>query len=988
MTNTEWKNSQKGEIDIDLSKYSESILYILENAITLCAENSYAHLTLITLLLPVFALRDHDEYKVPADIARVKKILCNYLKNGMDIILCLTALKQSQQTTRADFNPAARNYWSDGAVDVITQIDNDDGLFKFVIEVLQKIIDENAFEYEILNDMLYITDIQKALSTPSANVAFFDNNGDVKDVSLSVKSILQTALKTAENTGKMEILPTHLLYAVLKESGGYAETVINRLSGVEVTPAKSFSVLKSYIFNNCETDGISTSLTVNKNCFAKQTISILNKSAEIAADNGENYADERRLLGAILSSPDAGVKMILTKQLKWPLDEMHSIIERTKWNPLAAPLPVELCESKNLSLDNHTDFIMRKDITDPIIETLFNPCNHNAAICGERGVGKSAIGYLIAKVLNESSSSMLKETPVIYLDFDGVDSSGIPAIFTFMEEHPRPVYIIDNIEASVKELISICSRRLSKNNFKPVFIMDNATKKMFEEYNGGDIKLEYTEIHELTSKSSDKNQLILKIIESKIPVMKHKYNIEFAPRAAEFAMKMSVDYMLSKRLPQKAVELLESVASRISTRTAISGTEEKNKKKTVIGKQELAESIAKETGLPVETILGTGQDKDFKYLLSQGLVGQENAISKAADRLDLIQKRMVKPNLPAAIFLFAGLSGTGKTELAKQIASIYSTSHKIITYEMNSFKESHSTSRIIGTPPGYVGYEEGGKLINDLNKDPYSLVLFDEVEKANPSIWDPLMRLFDEGIVEDTRGVTAYGNKAFFVLTSNIGQYTISDMLRQGCPLDEIENAVQAEILDAYHMESKQKCFRPEFVARIMQCGGIVVFNALSREALSGIARRIARNAEASFESTLDCKLAIDDNVIKYISDKQFEINDASIKNRGKYLGARPLQPMFDEMVMTKLAKNIRTFTNAKMIRVVMDGNTTALYPVTDETGVNEVLERNRTVLIDRVTGRLSRISLIETEDIARLSNDKLTRLDAILSEVGMISQA
>jgi len=253
-------------------------------------------------------------------------------------------------------------------------------------------------------------------------------------------------------------------------------------------------------------------------------------------------------------------------------------------------------------------------------------------------------------------------------------------------------------------------------------------------------------------------------------------------------------------------------------------------------------------------------------------------------------------------------------------------------------------------------------------------------------MWDPLMRLFDEGVVEDTRGVTAYGNKAFFVLTSNIGQYKIVEMLREKKPLEEIERVVKDLIGEAVHMESKEKCFRPEFVGRISRSGGIVIFNALSYQALEGITRKIAQTEEAKFEAMRECKLKIDDEVIRFIAQKQFNENDEIIRREGKYLGARPLNPLFDEFVMNKLAKNIKTFAHAKMIRVVMDGNTTLLVPVTGESEMQEILQLNRSVVIERVTGRLDRLPLFQPQTIAALSDEKLSRLDAILAEASIMS--
>jgi ATP-dependent Clp protease ATP-binding subunit ClpA len=269
--------------------------------------------------------------------------------------------------------------------------------------------------------------------------------------------------------------------------------------------------------------------------------------------------------------------------------------------------------------------------------------------------------------------------------------------------------------------------------------------------------------------------------------------------------------------------------------------------------------------------LGIGQDKDFRELLSKRIQGQDRAVSQVADRLDLIQKGLVDKNRPPAIFLFTGLTGTGKTELAKEISRVYSSSHVLITYPAENLKSSVDVTKILGAAPGYIGHEDGGKLINDLNRDPYSVVLFDEIEKAHPEIWDPILHLFDEGNITDSKGVTAYGNKAFFILTSNIGYEEICAMLAQGRDIEEIEKVVIQKIYDKKHAASNLPCFRPEFIARILRCGGIVVFNPLSYKALRGIAQQAVNKMCSEWQASYEQELWIHEDIVDYIADVCYE---------------------------------------------------------------------------------------------------------------------
>src|SRR5439155_16189949 len=174
----------------------------------------------------------------------------------------------------------------------------------------------------------------------------------------------------------------------------------------------------------------------------------------------------------------------------------------------------------------------------------------------------------------------------------------------------------------------------------------------------------------------------------------------------------------------------------------------------------------------------------------------------------------------------------GKTELAKALARFYSSSKLLQTYTMGNFTESHTVSGIVGVPPGYVGHEQGGRLINDLNSDPYCVVLLDEAEKAHPDVWKPFLNLFDEAWIVDQRGVKAFADRAIFILTTNKGDARIARMSQAGEKPEEIVLAVKEELGEA-RAKDGQRVFPSEFLARLQ----VVVFEPLTEQAMAEIAR-------------------------------------------------------------------------------------------------------------------------------------------------------
>ena len=258
------------------------------------------------------------------------------------------------------------------------------------------------------------------------------------------------------------------------------------------------------------------------------------------------------------------------------------------------------------------------------------------------------------------------------------------------------------------------------------------------------------------------------------------------------------------------------------------------------------------------------------------------------------------------------MTGVGKTELAKRLAELYSTSRRVQTYPMGNFPEPHSVSGIIGVPPGYVGHDQGGRLVNDLNSDPYAVFLLDEGEKAHPNIWVPFLNLFDEGWLIDQRGTKAYADRAIFILTTNAGADAISQMTTSGQSLDDIENRVRQTLSRVRHERSSQPVFTPQFLARVRK---VIVFRPLDQDAMISISRKLAGNLQSAWLKRRDKTLIIHDDVLIAIAEHGHQLNTQS----GGKEGGRIIRKLLSDMesrIQTHAADNAALYKLSNTIEV------------------------------------------------------------------------
>ncbi len=332
------------------------------------------------------------------------------------------------------------------------------------------------------------------------------------------------------------------------------------------------------------------------------------------------------------------------------------------------------------------------------------------------------------------------------------------------------------------------------------------------------------------------------------------------------------------KLPQLEAKLKEAAQREAE------GDGSKNKLlRTQVGAEEIAEVVSRATGIPVSKMMQGERDKllHMEDKLHERVVGQDEAVRLVSDAIRRSRSGLSDPNRPYGSFLFLGPTGVGKTELCKTLATfLFDSEEHIIRIDMSEFMEKHSVARLIGAPPGYVGYEEGGYLTEAVRRKPYSVILLDEVEKAHPDVFNVLLQVLDDGRMTDGQGRTVDFKNTVIVMTSNLGSQMIQQM--EGDDYQVVKLAVMAEV---------KNYFRPEFINRIDE---VVVFHALDEKNIKSIARIQMQGLEKRL-AAMEMTLEVSDAALSEVASAGFD----------PVFGARPLKRAIQAQIENPLAKAI-----------------------------------------------------------------------------------
>jgi ATP-dependent Clp protease ATP-binding subunit ClpA len=361
------------------------------------------------------------------------------------------------------------------------------------------------------------------------------------------------------------------------------------------------------------------------------------------------------------------------------------------------------------------------------------------------------------------------------------------------------------------------------------------------------------------------------------------HNVKISDEAIETAVDCSHRYIHDRKNPDKSIDLLDAACAKQRVL---------ENKEAIITKELIHEQVERMTGVPADKLSDDFGDriKSLEQNVKDKLYGQDEAVDKVLERVYVSFAGINNETKPVGSFLFLGPTGTGKTELAKLLSK--NLDMPLLKYDMSEYGEKHSVAKLIGAPPGYVGYGEGqlggGKLINDLSKNPYSILLFDEVEKAHPEVFDIFLQLLDEGRVTGSNSKEVNAKNCIIIMTSNLGA---SDSERNAIGFGNQEKTGEDE-------RAMKEFFKPEFRNRIDL---VCKFNKLDTLAIKKIVVKFADELKKSLKNTHDIALTLSEPVVDYLAEQGYDSK----------MGARPLARKIDELIRVPLSKKI-VFENVK----------------------------------------------------------------------------
>ena len=399
---------------------------------------------------------------------------------------------------------------------------------------------------------------------------------------------------------------------------------------------------------------------------------------------------------------------------------------------------------------------------------------------------------------------------------------------------------------------------------------DDASKKRLQAIEDEIDKLsrEYADLEEVWKKEKSE-ALGAKSVRDEIDRTRHQ--MEEYRRTAQYEKLAELQYAVLPKLEERLKKAEKAEAGDAPKPKLL---------RTTVGAEEIAEVVSRATGIPVAKMMEGERQKllHMKDALEERVVGQDEAVKRVAETILRSRAGLSDPTRPYGSFLFLGPTGVGKTELTKALAQfLFDTEDALVRIDMSEFMEKHSVARLIGAPPGYVGYEEGGYLTEAVRRHPYSVILLDEVEKAHPDVFNVLLQVLDDGRMTDGQGRTVDFKNTVIVMTSNLGSSEIQEMI--GESRESVKNAVMTEV---------REHFRPEFINRIDE---IVIFNSLGSEAI----RRIA----AIQLKSLQARVAAQDVTLEVTDEAMAELAEVGFD---PHYGARPLKRAIQDHIENRLA--------------------------------------------------------------------------------------
>lgn len=543
--------------------------------------------------------------------------------------------------------------------------------------------------------------------------------------------------------------------------------------------------------------------------------------------------------------------------------------------------------------------IGREAVIERAIQVLSRRTKNNPLFVGEAGVGKTALADGLAqKVVEGDVPDSLKDAVIYSLDmgallagtkYRGDFEERIKAVLKELEKEDHPILFVDEIHTMIGAGGTSGGAMDASNLLKPsladgtLSCMGSTTYKEFRNHFEKDRALarRFQKI-DVREPSVEESVEILEGLKSRY---EEHHNVKYSKAAVRAAVELSAKHITSRFLPDKAIDVMDEVGAAVRIQ---SGRDQKTKN---IAVKDIEKVVASMAQIPTKSVSSSDRSKlqNLDSDLKAKIFGQDGAIEKLVHSIKLARTGLGRENKPIGSYLFAGPTGVGKTEVSKQLAENLNVS--FLRYDMSEYMEKHSVSRLVGAPPGYVGYEEGGLLTDAVTKNPYSVVLMDEIEKAHPDLINILLQVMDNGKLTDSNGKVADFTNVILIMTSNAGAH---EAAKGGMGINPGEGSAQS-------MEAIKRMFRPEFLNRL---DAVVEFKNLPKPVLLKVVEKFVSELQLQLEEK-----KIELSVTKSVIEKLFEIG-----HQPQY-GARPFArtvdqeikiPLVDEILFGKLTKGGR----------------------------------------------------------------------------------
>lgn len=386
----------------------------------------------------------------------------------------------------------------------------------------------------------------------------------------------------------------------------------------------------------------------------------------------------------------------------------------------------------------------------------------------------------------------------------------------------------------------------------------------------------------LKAKWSEEKELVEQIQNAKAGIETLKVEAEQAERNGDYGKVAEIRYGKIKEEEERIVKLTKELQE----------DKEKRLLKEEVDAEDIAESVAKATGIPVSKMLQSDREKllHLEAHLHERVVGQDEAIVAVADAIRRSRAGLSDPKKPIGSFIFLGTTGVGKTELAKALAEYLFDDEGMMTrIDMSEYQEKHTVSRLVGAPPGYVGYDEGGQLTEAVRRKPYSVVLLDEIEKAHPDVWNVLLQVLDDGRLTDNKGRVVNFKNTIIIMTSNIGSHLIQEAFEDVTEknIEEAADRARAEVMNLL-----KETVRPEFLNRVDE---VIMFHPLLKKDIAGIIKIQLNALKKQVFQNSGLQLTFSDYALEFLADQGFD----------PQFGARPLKRLIQKEIVNQLSKRI-----------------------------------------------------------------------------------